>query len=159
MKLKKTSRVSDEIHRHLQNFAPLGPRDKLHYLLPRIRGALRDRTSIITKKVNRLRTKGYLSTGRLLPASLRSAYIIGIYQQAFHSYRPRPYSGGATLVKSPGRYRSHLDWTTLITGELPVHQVEGDHVELKTANASSWATRLNESLVGLPHERAKALSR
>src|SRR5262249_55225922 len=95
----------------------------------------------------RLRMKGYLSTGRLLPASLRSAYIIRIYAQAFQSYRPRPYSGGATLVKSPGHYRSHFDWTTLITGELHVHQIEGDHMRLMTAaNAGIWATRLTESL-------------
>ena len=107
--------------------------------------------------IEKLRWKASLTAGRLLPPSLRSAYILDIYRLSLRSYVPQQYSGRVTLFKTEGdSYLPRLDWMKLITGDIEIHEGLGGHMELRREPyVRLWAGRLKESL-GRAHESIEA---
>ena len=88
----------DNIERHRQTLAGLGVRDKLLFILPRLKVVMRNAlTRTVGKRLKRLCWKICLLTGRALPPSVRSPYILDVYRKAIRSYVPRPYSGDVTI--------------------------------------------------------------
>jgi thioesterase domain-containing protein len=128
------------------------PRAKLEFVLRSVITAARDsvkgRTAAIGKHITRLRWTSYLRSGRLLPPSLRSPYILDVYRSALRSYAPQPYSGPVTIYKAGNmRYTSPMNWQELMTGELQIHEGAGSHMDLMTESyVAVWAEKLRHAL-------------
>jgi aspartate racemase len=143
-------RIGDEL-------APLRFGQKVPYLLSRLKTAARDRiqvrTARVATRIKRLRAKTCVWRGALLPPSLRSTYVLDVYRRALRVYAPLPYGGRVTIFKGDKlRYRSPMDWTTLLTGELEIDEAPGGHMDFtKEPHVGVWAARLRRSLdqVGL----------
>jgi amino acid adenylation domain-containing protein len=145
--------LKEEFKRHWTELSHAGFREKLDYLAPRVKGQVLGRTVRIRKHLKKLRCRCYLTTGRLLPVSLRSGYILNIYGKALQSYVPQSYPGRVMLCKSEKvLYRPSMDWRKLCRGELKVYELDGKytHVELtKEPCVAQWAQRLKAALDGL----------
>jgi hypothetical protein len=120
----------------------------LDYLLPRVKGRINGRISPIVKTLRKIRWKFHLAAGLIVPVALRSPYILDVYRQALRRYRPQQYSGPATILRSKGGpYESPLDWPKLISGNLEICEVFGEHMDLKkAAYVTQWAEYLCKSL-------------
>jgi len=144
--------MGNELHKHWRQLAALGPAEKVHYLLARVSSKVSDsfnvRTKWIRKKFAKARWRYCLQTGRLLPVSLRSPYILDVYKQAMQSYEPQPYSGRVLLFKARlGSYQPRLNWVDLAAGQIEIHEHAGDHMALREeAQVQRWATILKSSL-------------
>jgi len=134
-----------KVQRHLRKLALLGFREKLDYLLPRVKDQINMR---ILHEIHKLKRNAFLAAGITLPHSLRSAYIWDIYEKALRPYMLRPYSGRVTLVKTgESSYQPRWDWVKAITGELEIYEVRADHLALqKEPYVRLWAERLKDSL-------------
>ena len=117
--------LRDKLRRHLRELTPLGPEEKLNYLLVRVkdRGVeFRERVSWITRRIL------CSAFGGRLPLSLRGHYIASIYGKAARTYRPKFYRGRAVLFKTKGRYREgQLGWENIITAGLDIQELDTDH--------------------------------
>ena len=133
------------LRRLLRKLALLGFREKLDYLLPRVKDQINIR---ILHKINKLTRDAFLAAGITLPHSLRTAYIWDIYAKALRPYILRPYSGRVTLVKAgEGSYHPRWDWVKAITGELEIHEVHAGHLDLqREPYVRLWAECLKDSL-------------
>ena len=138
-----------EIQRHLANIASLSAQQKLSYFLLRLRNKIEATVNNTKTRIDqyqkRLAIKYYLAMHRLLPVSLRSLYILDVYSQARLKYIPQRYSGRVFYVKS-GRMESNyhqLEWNRLMGGGLEVHEIPGDHLDLKKeSHVHIWAEKL-----------------
>jgi thioesterase domain-containing protein/acyl carrier protein len=137
-----------ELRRHARELERFGTREALDYLLPRIKDLIYGRIHPIVRAFRKIRWKFHLAAGLILPATLRSAYILDLYWKAIHRYRPRPYSGAATIVRSKGGpYQPPLEWPKLITGGLEIYEGFGGHMDLKEGSyVKQWAEHLWKSL-------------
>lgn len=137
-----------EIQRHLANIALLPAQQKLSYFLlklgNKIKVTLNNTNAKIDKYQKRLAIKYYLAMQHLLPVSLRSLYILDVYSQARLKYTPQRYPGRAFYVKSGMRSNYHqLQWERLMGGGLEVHEIPGDHLDLrKESHVHIWAEKL-----------------
>jgi hypothetical protein len=140
--------LRDEIHRHLCNLMQLGVRDQLTYLWARIEGKIAKRTAAANKLLKRGLWALCIATGRSLPHSVRSPYILNVYSEALKNFTPKPYSGRVILFLGEDASReSKLEWMKRITGELEIHELRGDHLELRTEPyVRLWAEKLKASL-------------
>jgi aspartate racemase len=150
--------LRDEAKRHLRNLAMLRHRDKLVYILVRIRDKMKhlvrigdkmkQRTPRISKILKNILCKLYPAMGRPIPLFLRIAYIVDIYGQALRSYVPQPYPGPAIYFKLKNRSRDpRLDWDRLLTGKLDVYELAGDHHDLvEEPSVRLWAEKLKDAL-------------
>ena len=136
------------VQRHLRKLALLGFREKLDYLLPRVKDQINMRILRMMHEINKLMRSAFLAAGITLPHSLRTAYIWDIYEKAVRRYMLRPYSGRVTLVKAgEGAYHPRWDWVNAIAGELEIYEVHAGHLDLqKEPYVRLWADRLKESL-------------
>jgi amino acid adenylation domain-containing protein len=131
---------------------PLARRTTGQSLLRRTKSAVADLFGVpriwIGKTLQRLRWKAYLRYRRILPPSLRSAYILDVYRQALQSYTPSRYGGPVTIVatNSP-RHRPPFAWVDFITGPVEIHQMAGGHMDLtREPQVAQWAATLQASL-------------
>jgi thioesterase domain-containing protein len=137
-----------ELRRHGRELERLGARQALDYLLPRVKDHINGRISPIIKILRKIRWKSHLAAGRIMPAALRSPYILDVYMHALRRYRPQPYSGPATISRSQGGpYKSPFEWPKLISGDLDIHEAFGGHMDLKKGRyVKQWAEHLRKSL-------------
>jgi aspartate racemase len=151
----------DKVLRHLQNVAPLGPREKMIYVLTRFNEKVRDETGRIRARVSKILKKSrwnvYLAIRHSLPLSLRSPYILNIYHQAQQNYVPEVYAGRAIYIKGEKSSSRHgLEWSRIIAGGLELYEMPGDHVSIiKEPNVGAWADKLKLCLQSV---QAKSLS-
>jgi aspartate racemase len=141
--------VTDDLRRHLRQMASLSISETLHYLWWRTQNRISQQVETkVVAPINRLRVKLCLSSGRLLPASLRSRYVLGMYAEALREYVPQPYSGSVTLVRADkAPYKPRLDWVQLIAPEPRIVQLNGSHLDLRMEpQVGVWAEYLKQSL-------------
>ena len=142
----------DQVRRLLDDMAPLGLGGKLAYLLQRLRTAVSSflgaRKARIVGRIATWRSQACVRSGRLLPPSLRSRYILDVYRRALRSYVPQSYAGRATIVKGDGIcYRPPYDWMVLLTGELETHAKPGGHMDMtKEPHVAAWAATLKDAI-------------
>jgi len=128
-------------------------RDKLVYVLVRIWAKIKERTpriSRINKSFKKILCKLYPAMGRPIPLFLRSAYILDLYGEALRSYVPQPYPG-PTICFSAKKcsHEPRVDWGRLLTGELAVYELPGDHLDLVSETyVRLWAEKLKDALQG-----------
>jgi thioesterase domain-containing protein/acyl carrier protein len=138
-----------EIERHQHAIAELPPGKKLSYVGSRLAGVVRTEIVGRTRRPTRkLVWKYCLVSGRPLPPSVRSAYIVDVYRKATQTYVAKPYSGPAVIFKLQNcTYQPPWDWLKLLTGELEIHEGPGDHMSLREEPyVSLWAEPLNTAL-------------
>jgi len=147
-RVKSPMMAREELRKHWRALALLGFREKVDYLVIRVKDQISQKTSPIRRVFRKVCWKCYLAAGRSLPVSLRSPYILHVYQESLRSYIPRPYTGRVTLFKSTEAwYRPSRDWTKLITGELDVHEGDWGHMDMrKKPSVAEWAKHLKASL-------------
>jgi len=117
------------------------------YVLEKIKGNLKELAIHITeggkKILKNAACKLYLKLGCLLPLSLRSPYILKIYQQAIKRYVPEVYPGRLIIFKAAGDSRDPRSWERLAAGGLEVVDVPGDHLNvLNEPHVQLWAEEL-----------------
>ena len=143
----------------LQPMRGLGRREQLAYLLARVKNAVRNRiaarTDSVTRTFKKLRWKAHLLRGRVLPPSLRSAYILDVYRRGFPSYAPNRYPGRVVIFKCDElSYRAPWDWPGLMTGQVDIHEAPGGHMDMMQERyVAMWAPLLREALDGGGHAR------
>jgi thioesterase domain-containing protein len=111
---------------HRQQLQALGGKEKLDYLLERVRQRWLALRSLVG-----------------LPPVQRS------YSRAIGRYRPRPYAGKMTLLVNDELYRRghpHLGWSDLVTEGLEIHKVPGDHTSYIRGHIEVTATTIRECL-------------
>jgi amino acid adenylation domain-containing protein len=133
----------DNVRRHWRNLATLGRQEKLAYVLVRVQGKIK-----ASKMLRKVLCKMYVSLGYPLPLFLRSPYIIDIYRKAAPAYVPQPYARRVLLFKGEKRgYDPRLDWQMLLVGELEMHEVPGNHLDMtKELYIQVWAPLLKACL-------------
>jgi thioesterase domain-containing protein len=86
-----------------------------------------------------------------IPESLRSRYILDIYEKANDSYVADTYAGNVLLLFGDD-YPQPLrkEWARRCTGGVMIHAVPGDHQQvLEAINVKSWARHLTGHLEAL----------
>jgi thioesterase domain-containing protein len=98
----------------------------------------------------------YLATGRPIPPSLRSTYILNVYRKAGREYAPRPYPGRVIYFKSRLNVSDPvLSWGALVQGGFTVFEVPGDHLDIREGPyIGAWASILKEKLTSAQEKRS-----
>ncbi|MBD2108183.1 amino acid adenylation domain-containing protein [Nodosilinea sp. FACHB-13] len=122
---------------------------------PTILGQLRGKLSAGVRRVH----QKWLSLGYLRSHSSEAVLerMMAISERAIRSYKPQPYSGSVLLLRatqlpekanlSPQFVDETLGWEKLVTGEIKVHSVSGDHFNLfEKPNVFELANYLNRFL-------------
>lgn len=93
-------------------------------------------------------------TGILLPPSLRSDYILRIYDRARQNYTPMAYQGAAVYFQSAERRGLHASkWAELMTAGMAIYNVPGAHLDLRQEPyVKNWAETLS-AILGNAHKR------
>ena len=96
------------------------------------------------KKIERIVCKIYQILGITLPHRLRYIPILAAAKSAIKNYVPQPYSGKVVVMIAQEQNAAQFDWSGLVTGELEVHQVAGNHHSmLKEPDVKVLANKLN----------------
>jgi amino acid adenylation domain-containing protein len=138
----------DEIRRHLRQLDQVRAMEKLAYVFIRVGSKLNDAVQQATRQINKILKKMVwkfcLASGRPIPPSLRSPYILDIYHQARLNYVPQHYPGRAIYIQGEASSGDHvMAWSKLIAEGLDVHEVRGDHAGvIKEPTARLWAEKL-----------------
>jgi thioesterase domain-containing protein/acyl carrier protein len=137
---------------HRQRLAQLRLRGQMNYILVRLRNKIENTANDIGNRFGKIYKLSLcrvcLAFGWILPASVRSFYILEIYKHALQNYSPAIYPGRAIYFKTASRSNYHQQgWKSLMKDGLEVYEVPGDHMEIiKKENAEVWAKQLKSCL-------------
>jgi thioesterase domain-containing protein len=138
--------LPDAARRHLHSLALLRLQERLIYLLERVKARLKDRANnitVITKILKNVACTLYLGVGWRLPISLRSRYILEIYQQAKRNYVPEVYPGRLIMFKAAEGCPDPQTWEKLAAGGVEIHDIAGNHTDIvKEPYMRVWAEQL-----------------
>jgi len=144
--------LSGILRRHWQTLSPLGVSAKIQYVTRGLLGRLNERTQGIRKVLRKTICGVNIALGLPIPRSLRSDYILDIYDDhARRTYVPLRYDGKVFYVKSEQRLRDHSEkWREVIAGEMESYEVPGGHSDIRQEpSVGLWAgavqARLAES--------------
>ena len=132
----------DEISRHRLNLESLKANEKVHYVLERAKGKIMNITSPLDKTLKKMAYEACLALGYPIPPSLRSRYILDIYDQSLADYVPEVHPGRLMVFKAaedcdPDR------WERLALLGLEIHEIPGNHTNiLKEPYVHNWAELL-----------------
>lgn len=134
----------DWLCEHLRNLKRLGYPEKLLYTLERVKW----RTDRIKIKTKRAVCSFCLAIGRPIPSRLRMFYFFQVSGQAKRKYVPQLYPGRVLLLRAKERpYDSRLNWSKLIEGELEIHELPGNHLDVIHGPLTAvWSEKLRECL-------------
>jgi amino acid adenylation domain-containing protein len=112
--------------RHARALALLGPKEQLAYVFEKVRGRL----AVANKAAQRAVCDGCLALGRRVPFSLREFYFQETSDEVIQQYVPRVYRGPVVFFRTQSS-SPHLytEWRSLITGDLQVYDLPGNHYE------------------------------
>ena len=140
----------DFVRIHLSNLWQLAPKDKLAYILNRVKWHAKQKRQI----GNKIGENNYQHYADTLPSEVKK-YILNVFEAnliARKDYNPKIYNGNVTLFRceeqSPKYYRSRdLGWSKLADGGLNIQDVSGFHdVLMVEPNVRLLATKLNNCL-------------
>jgi len=135
----------NKVYRHLRELAPLETRERLSYALVRVN----NRFMGLREKINWMGRKVLLEAfNRPLPPSLRTRYIVSIYERAARAYVPQIYQGRAILFKTQGLYhRAQLRWGDHVAEGLEIQDLDTAHDNVfKEPYVQIFAERLKTHL-------------
>jgi thioesterase domain-containing protein len=140
------------LRRHRDAIVPLRPQAKWGYVWERavvsFRDAMLNAFDPVKKIIRRIVWETCIRVGVSIPVSLRSPYILEIYQNARRRYSPRSFEGNTILFLTGSRpqdLRLKLFGQTAIAPK--IHDVPGDHhTVLEEPNVGVWAKALKAYL-------------
>jgi len=93
-------------------------------------------------------SKPFIRLDPPMPANLHHHHIIGTYDKAIRSYKPRPYDGQVMILKAKDAWGpDDLGWTMLSRQLLDIHRVPGDHYSvIKEPHVAELAAQIEERL-------------
>jgi thioesterase domain-containing protein len=137
----------DWISRHKTRLNSLQPKEKARYILERaarrIRGNCRWIRIMCDKTIKRAVYRTYLALGYAIPPSLRSRYILDIYEEATAHYAQEVYPGRLTVFKV-GHNSDASAWGRFAAEGLELYEISGDHrAILREPYVQQWAKTLS----------------
>jgi hypothetical protein len=89
-----------------------------------------------------------LSVGRLVPVGLRVFYFMEAGLLAARNYVPEAYHGRVVLLRTKKTTESSwFDWSCLVTGELEIYEMPGQHLDvIQGPYVKTWAEQLRACL-------------
>ena len=130
--LKDSNSLRAKVSRHLQSFSALGFRDKLTYVLVRVKWKIERTPARLETAWFHTVCNVHIAFGLPIPRSLRSRYILEIYDNARNAYFPEPWRGRVVYVKTEERPPHHYQhWARLIGGGMTLYQVPGEHTTIR----------------------------
>jgi len=90
-----------------------------------------------------------VANGLPIPPSLRSFYILRIYDEARKNYAPTSYPGWAVYFESAERKGLYAaNWASLMAEGMAIYKVPGAHIDLRQEPyVQQWAATLSAILV------------
>jgi amino acid adenylation domain-containing protein len=136
-----------DVYRHLHNLELLTARQKLTYVLDRVSGKLTASASVLTNPVKKMGRETaswlYLRLGYRLPYSLRSDYILRVYDEAIREYLPSAYPGQLIIFNCAENSNQPQSWERLAGRGLEIHTIPGNHTDvLREPNVRIWSKKL-----------------
>ncbi|MGH7824168.1 MAG: phosphopantetheine-binding protein, partial [Candidatus Binatia bacterium] len=139
---ESTKSLAGRASRQARILKSLGAKKKLGYLSERLTAKLKSTPAIIRNVAKKSACRLYLSVGRRIHPSLRSFYILGVYEGAMEDYLPRKQPGELIVFNCAKGINEPQNWATL-AGGFKMHTVPGDHHQiLREPNARVWAEQL-----------------
>jgi len=142
----KVISLCDRSSRHLSNLKSLNAYQKACYVLERTRDKIKEivlSTFPGEKILKKIAYKACLALGYPIPPSLRSRYILDIYNRAVDEYVSEVYPGRLVVFKTAGC--DPTGWDQL--AELEMHEIPGNHYNvLKEPYVRHWATPLKAQI-------------
>ena len=143
--LSQITWFGNKVYRHLRELGPLRPQEMLSYALVRVR----DRSTGLWGDLSWIGRRVLCeSFGCPLPPSLRTQYIVSIYDRAARAYVPKLYRGRVIIFKTQERYSDgKLAWGKLIADGLEIQELDIDHDNVfKEPYVQIFAERLKTQL-------------
>jgi aspartate racemase len=141
---QRASRYAKKLSSHIENLRQLGTNARVGYLLTKLRYA----PDKIKHKLYRCAYKIYKRVGRPLPPVLKNIEEINF--TAVKDYVPQTYSGNVTLFLASdltADYDLQEGWRELVTGEIEVHEIPGNHINIiKEPHVGALAEKLRSCL-------------
>ena len=141
---QRASRYAKKLSSHIENLRQLGAGAKVGYLLNKL-GYAPDK---IKHKLYRRAYKIYKRVGRPLPPVLKNIEEINF--TAVKDYVPQTYAGNVTLFLASdltADYDLHEGWRELVAGEIEVHEIPGNHINIiKEPHVGALAEKLRSCL-------------
>jgi amino acid adenylation domain-containing protein len=140
-------RFCRDTRRHLRSMSGRTMQQKWHYV--RIRVLDRLRFSTISKAVKTSVCSICLATRHPLPPSVRSHYILHIYEKAVRRYIAQPYAGQIIYVRSEQRSpQQHMANWRRVARNFELYEVpDCDHMSIiGQPHSHLWAKKLKECL-------------
>ena len=148
--LRTTDKVRSRLRDQLARLQPLTAVEAVVSLQSQIKGRFKQMFEFRRTKraFQRIIYKFCELAGYRVPRSVRTRYLLDVYDKAVRRYRPNVYPGDAVFIKTVKNTHDHLGaWGNLASQGLKVHLVPGDH---KTAvdepQVKAWAEKLKDCL-------------
>jgi aspartate racemase len=141
----RLGRVLSRTKAHCANLGSLSFKDKILYLLAKLKFAPRKIKSQFWRQAH----SSFANLGRPLPRALQN--IQELNSLAVRAYVPQIYDGKVNLFWASSDLRASVDlvegWRALAGGGIEVHEIPGTHLDIvKEPHVSTLALKLNESL-------------
>ena len=141
---QRAARYAKTLESHRDNLRQLGAREKVGYLLNKLRYA----PEKIKHKLYRRAYRVYKRVGRPLPPVLKNIEEINF--TAVKDYVPQTYAGDATLFLAKdltADYDLHDGWRELVEGRIDTIEIPGNHINIiKGAHVRALAEKLSKCL-------------
>ncbi len=149
---QSTAGLTWTLGRHRRAVADRAALDKIHYLLTRTSGKVKEISSILLTPIKKISLK---LTWTIciwckvpIPEPIRSPYILEIYRKAMRNYTPSQHNENVILFLTQDYSdRLRTKWSDLCRGARVDREVPGDHVTvLREPNIGVWAKELKKHI-------------
>lgn len=136
--------LRSEVGRHIRTVTSLDIRALWRYVWVRLKARALHHANTCMKLCKSVYCELVVRTGRPIPRSILSHYLIRIYLKARDRYDARPYDGRVVYVKSEQRANYHRTrWAGIVDAGLESFEVSGDHLDvIALPHARQWAGQL-----------------
>jgi thioesterase domain-containing protein len=137
-----------KIRRHVDEISTLSLTDTLAYVRVRAAAHLRRIAHGFTRPTKSVVCRWHVWTGRPIPLSLRSFYMLQIYGNARRKYVTQPYDGDMVYIQCAADSGGHAArWRSVIGGAMQVCDVPGEHLAIvREPFATLWVETLKTQL-------------
>lgn len=137
-----------KIRRHVDEVSTFSLSDTLAYVRVRAAARLHRIADGFTQPIKRVVCRWHVWTGRRIPLSLRSFYMLQIYGNARRKYVARPYAGDMVYIQCTAHSGGQAArWRSVIGGAMQLCDVPADHLAIvREPLATLWVETLKTQL-------------
>jgi aspartate racemase len=140
----------DNLHRYARTLKALEARQKVNYVVGGVRGKIKEHILRPVKKIAiKPASRLCFRFGYPLPVSLRSPYILDVYDKAASEYVPGIHPGRVVVFKPTEDSLPPHGWESFAVDGLEIHEIPGNHNDVvnKESHVALWAKLLRTQLV------------